>query len=226
MTNEIALNNETALAISDLGIAKYADDKSFDIVANGAAWLPRVMLMGSNSTAVKEGKINQGRYAFVRTKDNLDDLTPEVPVLVLSWRPKAMHITDSDVLSVYNPSSQAFKNIAAEADSGKQDTGCMYGPEFLLWVPSVRGFGTYFMSSKTSRREAPNLKSLMGKSALLKCQLIKANKYAWHGPVVTMYSQPLTALPTQDELIEQVTKFNSPPETEKEEAPADSDRVR
>lgn len=228
MSNELVSSTTTANILpnlAELGGAKYADDKAFAIVAQGANFLPRVMLMGSNSTAVKEGKINQGRYGLVRGKDQLDDLTPECPVIVLGWRPKAMQITEDEVISIFNPQSDEFKRIATKADSGEQDTGCMYGPEFLVWVPSVAAFATFFMSSKTARREAPQLKALMGKAALLKCQLIKAGKFAWHGPVVTMYSQPVTKMPAQEEIIEQVQKFNNPPETESEQAPAD-DRAR
>src|SRR4051812_46422766 len=177
------------------------------------------MLMGSSSNAVKEGKINQGCYGLVRGKDQIEDLTKEVPVLVLGWRPKALQIGKEDILSIYNPASAEFKRIATLADSGAQDTGCMYGPEFLVWIPSAKAFATFFMSSKTSRREAPQVKALMGKAALLKAQLIKAGKFVWHGPVCTMYSQPVSDMPDMAEVTEQVTKFNSPPETESEQAP-------
>lgn len=222
MSNEI-IPAQLGGALANLGSAKYADDKAFDIVATGANFLPRVMLMGSNSTAVKEGKINQGRYALVRSKDSLEDLSPELPVLVLGWRPKAMQIGDDSVISIFNPKSTEFLRIATKADSGEQDTGCMYGPEFLVWVPATKSFATFFMSSKTARREAPQMKALMGKGALLKCQLIKAGKFAWHGPVVTMYSAPFTALPEMDAISDQVAKFNNPPEEETEAVPEGAD---
>ncbi len=221
MANEIVVPG-----LQEMGAAKYADDKSFAVVAQGANYLPRVQLMGANSNAVKEGKIGQGRYAFVRGKDQMEDLTQEIPVLVLGWRPKALQILEDEVISVFNPASEEFKRIAATADSGAQDTGCMYGPEFLVWVPAVKAFGTFYMSSKTARREAPQMRALMGKLALLKCQLIKAGKFIWHGPVVTMCSQAVSDMPGIEDVTEQVTKFNNPPESEKEAAPAESDRAR
>lgn len=214
-------------ALTDLGVAKYADDKAFNEVASGASFLPRVMLIGSNSNLAKEGKMGQGRFALVRSKEQFDDLTNEVPILVLGWRPKAMQIGKDEVTSIYNPQSEMFKKIQARADSGDQDTGCMYGPEFLVWVPGVQAFATYFMSSKTSRREAPQLRALTGKAALLKAQLIKSGKFMWHGPVCTMYSQPLTHMPTMEDVADQVKKFNTPPETETEAAPeAGEERAR
>ncbi len=82
------------------------------------------------------------------------------------------------------------------------------------------------MSSKTARREAPQLKGLMGKAATLKAQLIKAKKYAWHGPVVTPCSAPIDPLPQLDLAREEVQKFNNPPENETEAAPETGDRDR
>jgi hypothetical protein len=215
------MSNEL-INVSEMGVSKYADDKAFESMSS-VSFLPRVQLMGSGSNAVKEGKINQGHYALVTGKDKLDDLTKELPVLVLAWRPKAMEIGAENVISIYNPASAEFKRIAEKSE--EPDSGCMYGPEFLLWVPSSRTFATFFMSSKTARREAPQLKGLMGKSALLKSQLIKAKKFAWHGPVVTPCSQPFD-MPGMDEVKDQVQKFNNPPENETEKAPEAGDRDR
>lgn len=228
MSNELSLTGGIIPNLASLGTSKYADEKAFNEVASGASFLPRLMLMGGNSMAVKEGKINQGRYALVHSKERFDDLSPECPVLVLGWRPKALQIGAEEVISIYNNASEEFKRIATRADSGEQDTGCLYGPEFLVWVPQVKAFSSYFMSSKTARREAPQLKAMMGKPALLKCQLIKSGKFAWHGPVVTMYSQPVVNMPTMEEITEQVTRFNNPPEAETEAAPEEgaTDRPR
>lgn len=197
------------------GVSKYADDKNFDAVSSGG-FLPRLQLMGSSSNAVKESKINQGHYALVKGKDQIEDLTKEVQVIVLAWRPKALEIGTETVLSVYNPKSEDFNRIALKSE--ESDSGCMYGPEFLVWVPSQKCFATFFMSSKTARREAPQLKGLMGKAATLKAQLIKAKKYAWHGPVVTPCSAPLD-LPDMEKAREEALKFNNPPESDTEAAP-------
>lgn len=214
--------SQELINVNEMGLSKYADDKSFEQISS-VGFLPRVQLMGSNSNAVKEGQIGQGHYALIRGKDQVQDLTKEVPVVVLSWRPKAMEITSESVISVYNPKSSEFDRIAKKSE--ESDSGCMYGPEFLLWVPSLKAFATFFMSSKTARREAPQLKGLLGKAALLKSQLIKAKKFAWHGPVVTPCSQPLD-LPDLDEAREQAQKFNNPPENETEAAPDAGDRDR
>lgn len=215
------MSNEL-IPVGDMGVSKYADDTNFAAISSGG-FLPRLQLMGSSSNAVKESKIGQGCYALVKGKDQIEDLTKEVNVIVLAWRPKALEIGTENVLSVYNPKHADFTRIAEKSE--EQDSGCMYGPEFLVWVPSAKTFATFFMSSKTSRREAPQLKGLLGKAATLKAQLIKAKKYAWHGPVVTPCSAPLD-LPDMDKAREEAQKFNNPPENETEAAPEAGDRDR
>lgn len=216
------MSNEL-INVTGMGVSKYADDKAFDSMSSGG-FLPRLQLMGSSSNAVKESKINQGHYALIKGKDQIIDLTKETNVVVLAWRPKALEITTESVLSVYNPKSADFDRIAQKSE--EPDSGCMYGPEFLVWVPSEKTFATYFMSSKTSRREAPQLKGQLGKAATLKAQLIRAKKYAWHGPVVTPCSAPIDPLPNMDAAQDEVNKFNNPPENETEAAPAPGDRDR
>jgi hypothetical protein len=216
--------NDLVPVLSQLAPSPYASDEDFSKISSSGAFLPRVMLMGANSTLVQEGKINQGHYGLVRAKDQCDDLTKEVPCLPLDWRAKAMEIVDGEVISIYDRKSPEFDRIAQKSE--QPDSGCMYGPEFLLWIPSAKCFATYYASSKTARREAPQLRNLIGKPALLKSHLIKGKKYNWFGPVITTCSVPFD-LPSQDEIIEEVTKFRNPAPTEKEAAPEGAtDRAR
>jgi hypothetical protein len=198
--------------------SKYADDKAFDVVATGGAFLPRLQLYGGNSEQCKEGKIGIGRWGIQKGKEVVD-LTNQVDVLVLAWRPKAMQLGE-EVIAVYNPASDEFKRIVAQSEV--KDSGAMFGPEFLIYVPSQSAFVTYFANSKTARREAPQIKALMRKAATFKTQLIKTKKYSWHGPVVTPCSTPFD-LPPMDDIKVQMEKFNNPPETDVEAAPDESE---
>jgi hypothetical protein len=91
----------------------------------------------------------------------------------------------------------------------------MYGPEFLLYIPSVEDFATFFCGSKSARREAPNIKKLMTKPATFKSKKISNKRYTWFGPCVTTCSTPF-APPSLEELQEKVNKFNNPPDTSAE----------
>ena len=196
--------------VNDMPTSKYADDKSFDIVSSSGNYLPRIQLFGGNSGPAKEGKIGIGRWGFVKG-DSIIDLTPEFNCLCVSWRPKAMRISGDQIVSSFNPQNPMFKKI--QVDSEIKDSGCMFGPEYLLWVAGLGKFATLFMSSKTMRKEAPNLKALLGQAATLKVKFIKTIKYSWHGPVVTVCSTPLTNLPSEAEVREQASIFCNPPES-------------
>jgi hypothetical protein len=208
------------IPVSDLGNSKYGGDDNFALVAASSSFLPRLQLYGSNSEVVKEGKFPMGHYGLVRSKDLIEDLTGEVSVLVLGWRPKAMQIETEDITTLYNPESSNFKEICTKSE--EPNSGCMYGPEYLVYIPKVKAFATFFMSSKTARREAPAVKALMGKMATLKAHLIKGKKFSWHGPQVLSCAMSPDECDDENfiaEVKDQVEKFRNPPETEKEKAP-------
>lgn len=225
MSNELTAAPTDVLEIlGALTPSQYGTNEDFNQLASSGGFLPRVMLMGANSGLVQEGKINQGHYGLVRAKDQCEDLTKEVPCLPLSWRSKAMEIDGGDILTVYDRKNPEFTRIAEKSEI--KDSGCMYGPEFLLWIPSAKCFATFYCSSKTARREAQQLLLRIGKPALLKSNLIKGKKYNWFGPVVTNCSVSF-AMPSNDAIVEQVTKFNNPAASDKESAPTDvADRSR
>ncbi len=222
-TDFAATDTQNPLALI-AGMQKFAD-KTFDEVASATKFLPRLQLFSSNSAEVKEGKILQGHYGTVTMKGQpVIDLTDSVDVLLIVWRPKALDMSGETVTSCFNVEDANFRDIAAKSDD--TDSGCMFGPEFLCWIPSISKFATFFCGSKTARREAVNIKGLCGKPATLKAHLIRKGKYIWHGPRVFECSVPFE-MPDIDELKDRVNAFNNPPEIEVEEDDvAGDDRVR
>lgn len=226
MSELVTTQDQTNLlpVLANLPVSKYGGDEDFAALSSGGGFLPRLMLNGTNSKAVQEEKIKAGAYSLVRAKDQFEDLTKEVQVIPLSVRAKAMEIGEGDITTVYDRKSKEFERIAEKSEIA--DSGCMYGVEFLVWIPAAKSFATWYASSKTSRREAPLLRNLIGRSALMKSHLIKGKKYNWHGPVITTCSVVPANMPTQDEIMYEINRFNNPPVSEKEAAPADVDQVR
>lgn len=204
------------------------DDKSWGDVVTAGSYLPYISLYGGSSNACKEGLIGIGRFGLTRQKDKIEDLTAEFNVLAIAWRYKAMQIGEA-IITDYNPKSEMFLTIKEKSEI--KDSGCMYGIEFLFYVPALpaKCFATYFCNSKTSRREAQNMRpfcpvadnqdtGVVGHGPLpmtLKGTLIKTPKYAWHGPVATQCSTQFE-LPSMEEMIEQATKFANPKVSEVE----------
>jgi hypothetical protein len=203
------------LAVPVTSMAKYTSDEAFAALAKAADYLPRFQLYGSNSKACKQGLIPIAHYGYA-SGDDITDVGPEVRAYVLSVRLKAMRITGDKVETVFNPEHPEFKKIKIE--SGEKDTGSLCGPEFLLYLPEVGKFVTFFMANKTMRREAPNVKEYMPTAAnpnarpmTLRATLIEKGEYMWHGPVVSGCSIPLTP-PDPEVMMTELTKFNNPPE--------------
>jgi hypothetical protein len=196
-------------------LQKY-DDEAFAVATKAGDFLPRLQLMIANSDPCKEGKFPINHYAVV-SGQTFKDVGETVDVLVITWRPKALELGD-EIISVYDPNHNEFLRI--QEKSGESDSGCMFGPEFLCWVPKTKEFVTFFMGNKSSRREAPNMKARLQMAATLKSHQIKTKKYAWFAPIITPCSTPINPLPDMGDLQSQVDKFNNPPETEIERVEA------
>lgn len=216
MTQELAPINNAPLAelLAASGtLQKYSDDDFSKVVTAG--YFPRLQLMTAKSDECIAQRFPVNHYAFIRDQE-LIDLGETVDCLPIAWRPKALDVSDrSQVISVYDPDSDEFKRIYAE--SGVQDSGCMYGPEFLIWIPQIKQFGCLFMGSKSARRESGNIKTKLQSPITLKSKLIETAKYKWYSPVATICTTPFE-LPTPEILLDNVEKFNNPPESMVEKA--------
>jgi len=175
--------------------------------------LPRLQLLTANSDKCKSGDFPINHYALVQGQ-TFTDLSESVDILVIAWRPKAMEIGD-EIITCYKHDEPEFKRIQEKSD--EKDSGCMFGPEFLIWIPTIKKFATFFMGSKSSRREAPNVKAKMRSAATLKSHEIKTKKFTWWAPAVTACSTPFD-MPDDAPLKEEYEKFMNPPVTEVESA--------
>ncbi len=184
----------------------------FNDVVAGRGYLQRLQLFGSKSDACAEGRIGIGHWGVVGD-DVITDLGEELDLVILSWRPKALQIDGDSIVTEHDPTSDLYKKIREL--SGVKDSGCMYGPEFLVWIPSQNVFATSFFSSKTARREAKKIGPLVGKAATFKCRLIETVRYKWHGPVVVPCSTPLD-IPSIEVIKEEIDKFQDPPKSDVE----------
>lgn len=179
----------------------------FDTIATSTRYLPRVQLYGSSSLPVKRGKFTGGHYGLVTSKDNIIDLGDSVDCLPLNFRAKALDTSGEKPYSIFDKHSDEFKDIAAR--SIDKNSKCMYGPEFLLWLPTQKKFATFFMCNPTMRRESPMLREQTSNQepTTLKVQFIESKQYGgWHGPVVVPCSTPFE-LPTADEVMTQNELF-------------------
>ena len=214
-TKDIVKTDDTEML--EIVKASDLDDDVFSALAAGA-FLPRVQLLTSQSKLVKKGEFEVNHYGLISSSGILD-LGSEVDVWVLGCRAKALSTLD-DVLYSYDIDSEIFKDIQSRVN--EKDSGCMAGPEFLLYLPEQETFATFLMASKSAIIESSAVKARMGKTVTLKSKFIETKKFAWWAPTAMSCSTPLDK-PKMDELKSVLDKFKNAPEMDvelaKEEAP-------
>lgn len=218
------MSENELVKVEDMGaliVDKYSDD-AFDASASSAKFLPRLQLLTSNSKKCKSGEFPTNHYSLIRDQ-KFDDLGLNVDVFLVTWRPKALE-TGENIISVYDPSDKEFQRIQDKSLEVK-NSGCMFGPEFLVWIPSVKQFATFFMGTKSARRESGAVKALLKKTATLGSQHCKNKSFEWYAAQVSECSTPLE-MSTKDDLVAAVTKFNNPPQNEVEGVEETETRAR
>jgi hypothetical protein len=206
--------------MSENQLAKFGADV-LAAITSSAEFLPRLQLLTSNSKKVKSGELPANHYYLI-TGQVYKQLGKSIDVHVCSWRPKAVEMGEQ-VLSNFDPSSAEFQRIKDAAQI--KDSNCMYGPEFLLWIPSEKAFCTFFMGSKSSRRDAPSIAEGLPKSVTLSSRLVETPKYTWFTCSSAPCSTPIEPPPVED-LATELEKFNNPKSSVVEKAEDTDKRAR
>lgn len=227
MSNE---NELLALTQGVEGTVIKADEADVENLLK-SPFLPRLQVCGGNTEIVKEGKMAMGVYGLIYDKNKFVDLGKEVDILVVGMRPKALRLPkEGNPMSYFKRESAEFKKI--QADSKFPNSGCMFGMEFLVWIPSQAEWATLFLGTQSARKETPSVLTEMKKdfsgtsrdnygAAKVTChapRLVKNPKGSWHIPQFGPCNSDLAVLPERDSLAEEIQKFASPPESVEEKA--------
>ena len=197
--------------------APIVDTKAMSKIVESGDYLPRVQLMTSNAAKCKAGDFPINNYAKINGQD-FTDLGKQVDVAVLDVRLKALDTSGDQPVSIFNPDMDEndnpvgeFKRIMDQADT--KDSGCMFGPEFLLYIPEAKAYATFFMGTKSSRRESPKMQGLVRSAATLMSQYIDSGKFQWFAPKVEACQTELV-LPEKDEVIAKINQFRQEKSTD------------
>jgi hypothetical protein len=223
-----------------------ATDDQLTELTKGVDYLQRLQLV-TKGKYVDTGKISPGRYGVPQPGgEEIDDLGAEIDILPLCVRPKALDMRDKEaIVAVYdmdNPAFQEIKKLSATSDSG-----CMWGPSFLVLERSTGQFFEFFMGNKSARAESGNLIKFLAVSpekaertgteahgplpCTLKARYATSGSWGWHVPVVSKCSEPFTNAPDIEAIREEMEKFiavkdNGVQNVTEEEAKATKRRAR
>lgn len=221
------------LAKLDLTELSKTDSKDLLAVTTASAFLPRLQVCGGNSKLAKSGKIPVGRLALITSKESFIDLGNEVEAIAVVGRPKALDTSSDELISVYDRNHSEFKRI--QTQSSVKDSGCMFGLELLVWIPSQNRFATLFYGTISMRIEGSQTLALMMDNPertvqptglILKSKFVEGKKHSWHVVTAVKNSSPMAPLPNEEALMEEVKKFLNPPALDKEKVEDDNDRER
>jgi hypothetical protein len=219
MSNEIA-------TIASLTSLPTTPVDSLDDSKIESKWLPRLQLFGSNAQ-VKQGKIGPGRWG-IPNKDDVEDLSRDIDVLVIGYRMKALDTNSDENVVSYDEKDPVYQEIKATAAVYVAGgSGCMEGPEFLLYIRGF-GFATYFCMNKSARVAAGLLKAFLPRegqapqSASLGADFIEKPRLSWWAPTVSKCSTPVDC--EVEELLKQLDRFLNPEVAEQEVADEEEDR--
>jgi hypothetical protein len=228
MSNELvsaaSLTNLPSTDVTDL--SAYQTESKF---------LPRLQLFGSNAQ-VKSGKIGPGRWGIPRGEE-VEDLGKEIDALVIGYRMKALDTNGEDNVVVYDVNDPVYQEIKTQAATYVPGgSGCMEGPEFLLYIRGL-GFCNYFCMNKSAQITASNMRQFLPineqaaqragcepqgpQSCTLSAKFIEKPRLSWWAPEVAKCSTPVEC--DLEELVKQLNKFLNP-EVEEVETSDGEDR--
>lgn len=192
--------------------------ESLDEVAKGAEFLERLQLV-TKGTYVDTGKIGAGHWGVPQPGgEEIIDLGTKIDIIPFCYRPKALDVADKEaIISVHDVQDPEFQRIK----NAPKNTGCMWGPSFLVLERSTGKLYELFFGNKSGRNEAGKLKPFLPTEAnegqpspaTLGIRYIKKEKFAWHVPVITKCSEPFDpdAVKIKPEaLAAEVEKFLNP----------------
>lgn len=234
------------LDLTQLPSTSIGSSEIFDELAKGGEFLQRLQLFGKGKH-VDKGLIPPGHYGIFVSNEEIIDLGKKIDIIPFARRPKALDTGSKPPISVYDENSEEFKRIAAK--SQVKNSGCQFGPSFLVIERSTGKFLEFFLGAPTHRPEAKKIYPALPLSAAdIESRKLKGEEphgplpitltqkyiekeFSWYVPVVLECSTPFTKLPSIATINAEIAKFLNPPaseveEVEEEEKPAKKARKR
>lgn len=187
------------------------------------SYLPRLQLV-SKGKYIDLQKIAPGNWGIPQDGDNIEDLGAAVDILVLAVRDKALDTSGETPIAVYDKTNPLFDDIVSKA--GEKDSGCMFGPSFLVLERNTGKLLELFFGNKSARQEAGKMAQFLPVSeaqaeqfgvearepqpCTLTSKLVQRPRYSWHVPVVQRCTTPFAELPPTDFLVTQIQEFLNP----------------
>ena len=206
------------------------------VPANEPGGYAQRIQLASKGKLVDSGTVKPGNYAII-DGDSATDIGSEVDVIPIAVLDKALDTSCNPPEVYFGRGTPKYVDVSTRANT--PDSGCMYGPVFLVVERKTGKFFEIFFNNKSGRSEAAKLYEFLpiGQAQAKACNVqprapqpasltskyveSKRNKsWKWHVPVIKPSTATFAVIPTKEALIEKVTGFldqKSTPAEEKKE---------
>jgi hypothetical protein len=120
-------------------------------------FLPHLKFLANESCSeVKKNQAEAGHWCLIEG-DTVTDLGEEIVAIPFVRLDKAMDNSGDEPVVAYGIENEAYVAIAEEVDVDGYDSGCMYGPIFLLYLVDTEQWVDMWLYSVSARNEADNI---------------------------------------------------------------------
>lgn len=204
------MSKENEVATNAWGIEhKEADSSLAETMKSN--FLPRLQLVSKMSKySEMEPGVKTNNFGLIVSDDDYQDCGKTVDAMVLSWRQKAL--SSKEGLSYYDHKSEEFIEVQERADI-EQNSGCMYGPEYLLYIPELDALATFFFGSKSLRYEVKKIHKLYDAGAPVTFfgkKIETKGGDVYYSASVRACASPIAPPEDMERIHKEVKKFNNP----------------
>lgn len=194
--------------------------------SGGASFLPRLQFVSNRSDLVTSQDFPANEYGLIRSKDEAIPVGKEIEAILLAWRSCFIAgMNEEEIIVSYWPNfnekgevTDDFCNSVIERSTQK-DSGCMWGPQLLVWLPTQNEYATLFLGSVSARIESPKLIARIGYGSLLYGKKITSKKYgSWYIPAVKPCTT-ITNVPAPADAEAAIAAFTNPPKPDNQPEP-------
>lgn len=120
-------------------------------------FLPNLKFLANDMCGeVKAKKAKAGHWCLVEG-DTVTDLGESIVCIPFVRLDKAIDNNPDDAIVAFGVETEEYVRIADEVDADGYDSGCMYGPCFLMYCVDLERFVSCWLYSKSARNEGDNI---------------------------------------------------------------------
>lgn len=157
MSKDLTVLNDLFTGENSLSVQSADDLRALDALSNSTSYLQRMQLYAKGKMGPNGSLIDAGHYGVPKSSDMIEDRGTTIDVIVIDRKAKALDMSDlENIIVSHDVKSKEFERIVYQAENVK-DSGCAFGPCYLIYERVTKQFYEFFCGNKSGRRESANI---------------------------------------------------------------------